>query len=68
MSPGSAPAHRLASSRRTTTPAASVNPKLKDLLDHVAEELAQEYVALIKAAAERENEDSPGSRDKNEGG
>ena len=68
MSPGAATAHRRASPRRATTPAASVDPKLKDLLDHVAEDLAQEYVALMKAAAERENEDSPGSRDKSEGG
>jgi len=68
MSPGSATAHRLASPRRTTAPAASVNPKLKDLLDHVAAELAQEYVGLMKAAAEPGNEDSPGSRDKSEGG
>ena len=45
--------------KRTTRTTGTVDPSLKDLLDHVAEELAREYVSLMKAAAEEDEEHAP---------
>ena len=41
-------------SRTRIEPSAQLHPALKGLLDHVAEQLAREYVRLMEAAARNE--------------
>ena len=39
----------------------AANPVVAELLDHIAEELAQEYVRLMKKAADAESRQDEGS-------
>jgi len=42
-------------SRTNIEPGTQLHPSLKGLLDHVAEQLAREYVRLMEAAARNES-------------
>lgn len=45
---------------------ASLDPAVAALLDHIAEDLAREYVRLMENAAHESDADGPTSRDRRE--
>lgn len=53
-------------SREQPAPPAPIDPTVAALLDHIAEDLAREYVRLMENAAHEGDADVPTSRDRRE--
>jgi hypothetical protein len=53
-------------SREEPSRPAPIDPAMAALLDHIAEDLAREYVRLMESAAHEGDADGPTSRDRRE--